>query len=112
MNQTLNGFVHDWNKTHKYLNFSLNEAPVTDRPINVEIRYPAVKYKDVFSTETWYQLNDIVDAKSHGTMFIVTDEHLFEKGIIEAKIASLNHNYEDQRIASALTWIGEELFSE
>ena len=44
----------------------------------------------------------MVDAKSHGTMFIISNEYLYERRVIEAKIASCNHNYEEQQIAGTL----------
>ena len=112
MKRTLEGFILDWNQSHKHLVFSLTKSPVVDRPINVEIRYPAVKYRNVFTTENWQKLNDMVDAKSHGTMFITSNEYLFERGVINASIASQNHNYEDQRIAGTLIWISENMFPE
>lgn len=112
MKQTLEGFILDWNQSHKHLVFSLAKSPVIDRPISVDIRYPAVKYRKVFTTENWRKLNDMVDAKSHGTMFITSNEYLFERGVINASIASQNHNYEDQRIAGTLIWISENMFPE
>ena len=44
----------------------------------------------------------MVDAKSHGTMFIISNEYLYERRVIEAKIAPCNHNYEEQQIAGTL----------
>ena len=110
MKQTLGDFIFDWNKSHHRFVFSTQEVPATGRPTEVEIRYSAAKYQNVFSTDKWNKLKDVVEAKSHGTMYVVTDEYLFERGIIEIKVASSNHNYQERFIVGVLRWICEEFF--
>jgi len=110
MKQALKDFIFDWNKSHNRFIFSAQEAPATGRPTEVEIRYSAAKYQDFFSTDEWNRLKDVVEAKSHGTMYVVTDEYLFERGIVEIKVASSNHNYQERFIVGVLKWIGEEFF--
>ena len=110
MKQTLKDFILEWNGSHKHFNFSMQEAPGTGRPTEVEIRYQAAKYKDFLSAKNWLSLKDIVEAKSHGTMFVFTDECLFEYGIVEIKIASANHNYQERIVVGVLRWIYEEFF--
>ncbi len=110
MTQALKDFILDWNKSHNRFVFSIQEIPATGRPTEVEIRYSAAKYQDFFSTDKWIKLKDVVEAKSHGTMYVVTDERLFERGIIEIKVASSNHNYQERFIVGVLRWIGEEFF--
>ena len=107
MRQTLSDFILDWNKSHKSFTFSAPEAPGTGRPTEVKIRYSATKYQNFFSTEKWNKLKDVVEAKSHGTMYVVPDEHLFERGIIDIKVASANHNYQERYIVGVLRWIYE-----
>lgn len=109
---TLNKFVEEWNAAHKKLIFSVYDSSGVNRPTSVEIRYTAVSFRSLYSTENWYRLIDMVDAKSHGTMVVVTSEELFERGIIEIKIASCNHNYSDRFAVGTLCWIGEEFFEE
>lgn len=109
---TLSEYVKAWNENHNRFIFSLNDSSGMNCPTSVEIRYPTVKYKYLYSTDNWHRLNDMVDAKSHGTMFIVSTEYLFERGIIEAKIASCNHNYSEGFVIGVLTWIGEKFFEE
>lgn len=110
MEQILDSFILDWNKNHNRFIFSAQEAPVTGRPVGIEIRYPAIKYQKFFSTREWDKLNYFVEARSHGTMYVVTDERLFERGIIEIKIASLNHTYQEGFVVGTLKWIYEEFF--
>lgn len=110
MKQALKDFILDWNKSHNRFVFSAQEAPVTGRPIEVEIRYSAAKYQDFFSTNKWKKLKDVVEEKSHGTMYVVTDEYLFERGIVEIKIASSNHNYQERLVVGVLRWICEKFF--
>ena len=43
-------------------------------------------------------------------MYVVTDEYLFERGIIDIKIASSNHNYQERFVVGVLRWIAEEFF--
>ena len=110
MQVTLSDFIAQWNKSHKRFNFSAQNAPITDRPTVVEVRYSVAKYQKFFSTENWDRLRGAIEAKSHGTMYVATDEYLFERGIIEIKIASSNHNYQERFIVGTLRWIGEEFF--
>ena len=110
MKQGLDDFIHNWNRLHNGFIFSAQEAPITGRPTEIEIRYSAAKYQDFFSTDKWNTLRDVVEAKSHGTMYVVTDEYLFERGIIEIKVASSNHNYQERFIVGVLRWICEKFF--
>ena len=110
MNQRLKDFIPEWNKTHQHLTFSYQETPVNARPVSIEIRYPAEKYHDFFSTEPWDKLNEIVEKSSHDTMYITTNERLFKRGIIEAKVASQNRTYQEQYIVETLRWIGKYFF--
>lgn len=107
---TLMEFVKEWNANHRRFIFAINDSSMVNRPTSVEIRYSAAKYQNFYSTDNWHRLIDLVDAKSRGTMYIVTDEYLFERGIIEAKLASCNHNYQERLIVGTLRWIGEEFF--
>ncbi len=109
MEQTLADFVLEWNKVNKRFTFVV-EMSVLNRPTSVEVRYPAAKYQEFYSTDIWCRLNDMVEEKSHGTMYVVTNEHLFERGIIEIKIASQNHNYQSRLVIGVLTWLGKEFF--
>lgn len=111
MKQTLNDFILEWNKPHIRFVFSAQGTSATGRPTEVEIRYSAAKYQNFFSTDKWNKLKDVVEAKSHGTMYVVTSEYLFERGIVEIKVASSNHNYQERLVVGVLRWIGEEFFS-
>ncbi|MBE6013740.1 MAG: hypothetical protein E7241_00025 [Lachnospiraceae bacterium] len=108
----IKSFIEAWNGSHNRFIFSVYDNSGVNRPTSLEIRYSAAKYQAIFSTENWYRLVDVVEAKSHGTMYIVTDEYLFGRGIIEAKIASCNHNFDERFVVGVMTWIGEELFKE
>lgn len=110
MKQTLEDFILEWNRSHDRFFFSIQENPSTGRPNGVEIRYSAAKYQNFVSNNNWNKLKDTIEAKSHGTMFVVSDEYLFERGIIEIKVASANHNYQEYLIIGALRWVGEEFF--
>ena len=106
----LKDFIARWNEGHKSIEFSLFQAPFAERPTSIEVRYSAAKYQKFYSIDRWNELKQMVDALSHGTLFVVTGEELFEKGILELKIASKNHNYQERLIIATLLWIGEELF--
>ena len=110
MKQTLKDFILDWNKSHNRFSFWSQEIPDMDRPAEVGVRYSAARYQDFYSTDEWNRLRDIIDAKSRGTMYVVSDEYLFERGIIDIKVASLNHNYQERHVIGVLRWIGEEFF--
>ncbi len=111
MKLTLKDFILDWNKSHNRFSFWFQEIPGTGRPAEVGVRYTAVKYRDFYSADEWNRLRDIVDARSHGTMYVVTDEYLYKRGIIDIKVASSNHNYQERHVIGVLRWIGEEFFS-
>lgn len=110
MKQTLTDFIHSWNQSHKQLIFSVAEAPIIIRPTSIDIRYSAAKYRDFLSAIEWSRLKKLVEAKSHGIMYVVTDDNLFERGIIEIKVASSNHNFQERLVVGVLRWIGEEFF--
>ncbi len=110
MKQTLKGFVLEWGEAHPRFVFALREDAATGIPLGVEIRYPAAKYHDFLSVTNWEKMRDVVEAKTHGNMYVVTDAHLFERGIIEAKLAAMNHNFQERMVVGALRWLGEEFF--
>ena len=110
MKQTLKDFILDWNKSHNRFSFWSQEIPGMDRPAEVGVRYSAAMYQDFYSTDEWNRLRDIIDAKSRGTMYVVSDEYLFERGIVDIKVASSNHNYQERHVIGVLRWIGEEFF--
>ena len=110
MKQTLQDCILDWNKSHNRFSFWSQEVPDTGRPTEVGVRYSAAKYQKFYSTDEWNRLRDIVDARSHGTMYVVTDEYLYKRGIIDIKVASSNHNYQERHVIGVLRWIGEEFF--
>lgn len=104
-------FVRDWNMTHKRFTLALFFAPeVMNRPTSVEIRYPAARFQRILSSKNWEELNLMLGVRSRHNMYITTSEYLFMRGIIDVKIASQNHNYNDRYAIGALRWIGEELF--
>ena len=111
MKLALKDFILDWNKSHNRFSFWFQEIPGTGRPAEVGVCYTAVKYRDFYSVDEWNRLRDIVDARSHGTMYVVTDEYLYKRGIIDIKVASSNHNYQERHVIGVLRWIGEEFFS-
>lgn len=111
MKQTLDDFILEWNKTHKKLFFSLQKAPAIDRPTEIGIRYSVAEYEDFLSSEQWGRLTFIVERKSHGAMYVSSDEMLFNSGIIDIAVSSANHNYQECYVISVLKWICEKFFS-
>ena len=108
---TLDEFILDWNQqNNNRFTFSAVKIPVSGRPANIEIRFSAVRYRNSISTETWNHLFSLVEAKSHHTMYIVTDEFLFERGIISIAVGSSNYNYQERFVVGVLSWIGEIVF--
>lgn len=110
MRQNLSDFIAEWNKAHKRFTFSLQESPAVNRPTSVEVRYPAARYPDFFSSEIWEKFCDLVERRSRGTMYVATSERLFARGIVEIKIASQNHNFREHLVIDVLKWIGEKVF--
>ena len=92
---TLKEFVEAWNESHKRFIFSVYDNSGVNRPTSVEIRYPAVRYKNFYSTDNWNRLNDMVDALSHGTMFIVSNEYLYEPRSLHAIIITKNSGLQE-----------------
>jgi hypothetical protein len=111
MYQTLKDFVTNWNLKHKRFSYALFYGPGVNRPASVEVRYSAVKYRNfLYEDGTWETMRVLVEAKSHGTMFVITDEWLLQRGVLEIKVASHNHNFKDEYIIDTLRWLGEEFF--
>ena len=111
MASTLTEFVSKWNKECDH--FSV--TPIGDlpsmRPIGVEVRYSAVKYRKAHPIDAWNQLNDLLEAKSNGTMYIATSERLFEHGILDIKIASENDTYREAVVIGTLKWLIDQFFA-
>lgn len=111
--QTVKDFVIEWNQTHKRFVYALFYGHGAIRPTSVEVRYSAAKYRNfLYKADTWKTLTETVERISRGTMFAVTDEWLFERGVLEFKIASYNHNYQDKHVISVLKWLGEDFFGD
>ena len=113
MKRSLAEYVADWNsheRRHRII-FAVNEPPGTGRPTSIEIRYSAVRYQRYLSIEQWDRLVAVVEGKSHGTMYVASSEKLFRRGIVDVKIASCNHNYQEYHVIGVLRWIAEEFFS-
>ena len=111
--QTLRDFVADWNQAHKRFAYAISYGPGVSRPTGVEVRYSAAKYRSfLYKAGTWETLTTNVQEKSRGTMFVVTDEWLLQRGVLEIKIASFNHNYQDKHVISVLKWLGEDFFGD
>lgn len=110
MKQRVLDFIHEWNIEHPKFVFLANVVPEIKRPASIEIRYSAARYVDFYSAQVWYRLKGVVEAKSHGTMLVMSSEREFECGMIHINIACANHNYEDRLVIGVLRWIGEEFF--
>ena len=76
---------------------------VEHRPICIEIRFVAIAYK----TDRVDWKNFVFDMKeaSHLTAFISTNEEMFQNGIIEIKLSSQNHNFEEGKIVETLRFM-------
>ena len=111
--QTLSEFVADWNNKHKHFGYAFFYGSGVKRPTGIEVRYSATKYRSFLrKAETWVKLVTTVEAMSKGTMFVVTDEWLFQRGVLEIKIASYSINYQDQCVINVLKWLGEDFFGD
>ena len=108
--QTLQEFVFNWNKSHKRLNFLVNYIPVIDRPTSIEIRFSTVQYRKFLTTDMWEDFKEHVRYCSHNNMYVVTNQDLYEKGVINIAVASSNHNYRECFVVSVLKWMTEQFF--
>ena len=111
MAMTLSEYVREWNGANRKISYTVIES-AAGRPNSVEIRYSATKYRKRLTLEEWEKLCPLVEQVSRGTVYAATGFALFERGILELKVASLNYNYRDANVISALHWIGKELFPE
>ena len=109
-NKGLNDFTIDWNKTHRSFFFTIQWAPVVGRPVNIEMRYPAVCYKDLYTTNDWNHLRAMVGLKSHNLMMVVSSEEAFSQGVVQIVISSANHDYSESFIVDTLKWISRDFF--
>ncbi|MBR0112643.1 MAG: hypothetical protein IJM02_02750 [Clostridia bacterium] len=106
---SLTEFIRDWNERHN--NFRFTPAG-ENSPVSVEIRYTAVRYKDITNgIDKWNDFVSAVEYRGRGIICVSSSYNMFEQGIIELKLANLNHNYTESRVISILQWIGEELFN-
>lgn len=108
--------VFDWNRLNmsadnKFI-LSVQEAPGVYLITDVELRYDADEYQDFLSMETWHKLNDAVESMSLDTMFIVTDERLYRRGIISIKVACFDENYQKRLVYDVIRWINDVFLPE
>ena len=109
-NKGLNDFTIDWNKAHRSFFFTIQWAPVVGRPVNIEMRYSAVCYKNLYTTNDWNHLRAMVGLKSHNLMMVVSSEEAFSQGVVQIVISSANHDYNESLIVDALKWISRVFF--
>ena len=104
----LRAFTEAWNKGHARVLFHLDWCTIEQRalPVRVAIRYNATAYKYGFDGK-WGELNEMIAIKSHGLMFVTSNEEMFARGIISAEIASCNFNYKQRFVVETLRWIGK-----
>ena len=106
-------FISNWNKTHTKVIFASCEAPENGRLVSVEVRFPTSEITSSGDVhEKWCCFSGPAGFKSHGTMYVVTNEELFSRGIVEFKVASLSHKYREEFVIDTLIWIGEVFFSD
>ena len=110
MRQSLKDFICEWNRAHWSLFFAVQEAPVVERPVSVEIRYETTSYQNFCANKQWNSLKSLVETISNGLMFVASSEEFFKRGIVEIKIASADYGYREELIVEVLRWIGEESF--
>ena len=109
-NKGLNDFTIDWNKAHRSFFFTIQWAPVVGRPVNIEMRYTAVCYRGLYTTDDWIHFKTMVGLKSHNLMMVVSSEEAFSQGVVQIVVSSANHDYSESYIVSTLEWIGRDFF--
>ena len=103
-------FVDEWNKNHKKDVIFIIHGTDGDCLSGISIRYVAAKYRKACNHENWERFKLIIETKSHETIFPVTGENFFERGIINLLVACQNHTYKTSNIISTLEWIGKDFF--
>lgn len=106
----VNAFIEEWNEVCPRFLFAPRLIPKNGRPSSISVRYSAAKYHNRYSTDEWNRLCNVVEAKSHGTMFVVSTERMYENGVVEIAVAAANHNYQDRLVIGVLRWIAEGFF--
>ena len=109
-NKGLNDFTIDWNKAHRSFFFTVQWAPVVGRPVNIEMRYSAVCYRDLYTTDDWNHFKTMVGLKSHNLMMVTSSEEAFSQGVVQIVVSSANHDYNESYIVSTLEWISRDFF--
>lgn len=108
---TLEDYVNQFNRRYERNRICVtlpHYQPTFARPTSIEVRYCASWYQHRLTTQEWVELNDLLEAKSYGTLYVATDNRLFGRGIIEIKIATMNRNYSEEKVVNALRWVCEE----
>ena len=100
-------FIEEFNKQKKGLEFGLQTIEGTGKPTVVEIRYNSVRFKKNLTSQDWKMLLLELETRSKNSFYIVTDQFLFERGVMAAKIASCNHNFSEERVVNCLKFLVE-----
>ena len=106
--EELIAFISAWNSEHKDIKFFAGTEGGS--VYGIHVRYTAVRYRDVCTHDNWERMNAVVQLKSHSTIWTVTGEDLFFKGIIDFAVACCNHNYNVKNVLAVLKWLSEAFF--
>ena len=74
------------------------------------MRYTAICYRDLYTTDDWNHFRTMVGLKSHNLMMVVSNEEAFGQGVVQIVISSANHDYNESLIVSTLEWISRDFF--
>ena len=107
----LNNFVYNWNRRHNELKFALIDDTMIGRPVQIEVRFSRSKFMELCDAVNFERFCEYINIHSHQTLFVTDDEHLFENGIIEIKVATLASNYRNDTVYGILDWISSKFFT-
>ena len=78
--------------------------------MNIEMRYSAVCFRDLYTTDDWNHFKAMVGLRSHNLMMVVPSEEAFSQGVVQIVISSANHDYNESLIVRTLEWISRDFF--
>lgn len=100
-------FTEAWNREHEHLKFSVIEDQWTGRPNLIGVRFDPAIYSVGSDPEYWLDLADWIEDESNWLCYVDNQPELAQQGILDIRVSSLKHNYDDDTIIDMLSWLGE-----
>ena len=94
-------FTCDWNQDSQDVMFTSVSNPETGRVSTIEVRFAPLEGAEY----DWEEICGQVGSLSRYNMIVGSEPEMIGYGIIDLKVASMKHNYDEGVIIGVLRWL-------